>query len=112
NHNEARVAGVVDEASRTAYRVPPTPFLRFLACISPLAFFAAGGGLLLFISRFDNWGFGPGPNWTLTHGSLLLGAYLLVAAGAILHLLVENVKLLQSKQVPILAIGNLLTWLE
>jgi hypothetical protein len=36
----------------------------------------------------------------------LLGAYLLVLAGAVLHLVVENVKQGQSGNVPILAIGD------
>jgi hypothetical protein len=110
--SEQRIEGIIDAKSRLAYRTPPTPALRLLACVSPLLFFTIGGGLLLLVSRFDNWGFGPGAKWPLTHGSQLLGAYLLLAGGAVGHLLVENAKLLQSKQVPILAIGDLLTWLE
>jgi hypothetical protein len=109
---ERNLTGVVDDTSRLAYRTPPTLWLRFLACVSPLVFFAAGGGFLFLISKFDNWGLISAKNWPLSNSGAVVGAYLLVSAGAILHLIVENLKQLQSKQVPILAIGDLLTWLE
>jgi hypothetical protein len=109
---ERHLTGVVDDKSRLAYRTPPTLWLRFLACVSPLVFFAAGGGLLFLISQLDDWGLVSGRHWPLSNGGAVIGGYLLVSAGAILHLIVENVKQLQSKQVPILAIGDLLTWLE
>jgi hypothetical protein len=109
---ERNLTGVVDDTNRLAYRTPPTLWLRFLACVSPLVFFAAGGGFLFLISKFDNWGLILAKNWPLSDSGAVVGAYLLVSAGAILHLIVENLKQLQSKQVPILAIGDLLTWLE
>jgi hypothetical protein len=109
---ERDLNGVVDDKSRLAYRTPPTLWLRFLACMSPLLFFAAGGGFLVLISNFDNWELISAKNWPLSNSGAVVGAYLLVSAGAILHLIVENVKQLQSKQVPILAIGDFLTWLE
>ena len=91
--NESRIDnGVVDVASHLAYRTPKNVFAKISACVAPLLFFAAGAGLLLFVSRFDNWGFGPGPNWPLSHGAPLLGAYLLVTGGVIVHLLVENLQ--------------------
>jgi hypothetical protein len=109
---ERDVTGVVDKKSRLAYRTPPTLLLRFLACVSPVLFFLAGGGLLFLISKFDKWGLISVKNWTLGDSGAVIGAYLLVSAGAIMHLAVENVKQFQSGQVPILAIGDLLTWLE
>jgi hypothetical protein len=109
---ERNLTGVVDDTNRLAYRTPPTLWLRFLACMSPLVFFAAGGGFLFLISKFDNWGLILAKHWPLSNSGAVVGAYLLLSAGAILHLIVENVKQLQSKQVPILAIGDLLTWLE
>jgi hypothetical protein len=109
---ERDITGVIDEKNRLAYRTPPTLLLRFLACLSPLLFFLAGGGLLFLISKFDKWGLISAKNWPLGDSGAVVGAYLLVSAGAIMHLTVENVKQLQSKQVPILAIGDLLTWLE
>jgi hypothetical protein len=109
---ERDVAGVIDVKSRLAYRTPPTVLLRFLACVSPVLFFLAGGGLLFLISKLDKWGLISAKNWPLGDSGAVVGAYLLVSAGAIVHLVVENVKQFQSKQVPILAIGDLLTWLE
>ncbi len=109
---ERHLTGVVDDQSRLAYRTPPTLWLRLLACVSPLLCFIAGGGLLFLISQLDNWGLVSGKNWLLGDSGPVIGGYLLVSAGAILHLIVENVKQLQSKQVQILAIGDLLTWLE
>jgi len=109
---ERDIAGVIDEKSRLAYRTPPTLLLRFLACVSPVLFFLAAGGLLFLISKFDKWDLISAKNWPLSESGAVVGAYLLVSAGAIMHLVVENVKQFQSKQVPILAIGDLLTWLE
>jgi hypothetical protein len=109
---ERNLTGVINVTNRLAYRTPPTLLLRFFACLSPLVFFAAGGGLLFLISKFDSWGLISAKSWPLGSSGAVVGAYLLLSAGAILHLIVENVKQLQSKQTPILAIGDLLTWLE
>ncbi len=104
----SQICGWVDTASGLIYRLPQSGAARLFTCLAPfLVALLAGAGL---------WGFGfidmPSEWEGLENGGQLLGAYGLVLAGAVFHLLVENIKQEQIRSVPIGAISDGIYWLN
>ena len=104
--------GVVDVGRGLVYKVSRSKFWRVMSYLSPLIFALLAGGFLFLVGSLDNLGVGLADDWHLNNRGQLVSAYLLVLAGAILHLVVENIKQKQSEEVPILAIGDALEWLH
>lgn len=101
-----RIGGWVDLASGLIYRLPRTTAGRFFACAAPFAAALAAAAAL--------YGFGSlaPDDWSgLADGWQLVAAYGLVLAGAVIHLLVENVKQDQIGSAPVLAVSDGIYWL-
>ena len=115
-------AGAVAPAQGLIYKLSESKAFRVFTYVAPLLFFVAAGGVLIGISTLHSlfgsgyptqlWGIVSKPNATATFTwHKLLGPYLLVIGGVIAHLAAENLK--QDKAgVPILAINDLLAWLN
>ena len=102
-----RIGGWVDEGAQLIYRLSAGAGARFLTCIAPFALALLGAGLMYLIPTFS-----LPVAWNLGDRWQLAGAFGLVLSGAVIHLLVENIKQLQSRSVPIVAITDGIYWLN
>jgi hypothetical protein len=109
---ESLFHGAIDVENGVVYKMSPSRGWRVASYLSPLIFAALAGGFLALIGTLDQLQIRLDSEWGLDEVPPLLGAYLLVLAGALIHLVVENVKQAQSDKVPILAIGDGLEWLH
>lgn len=103
-----RIGGWVDDGAGLIYKLSRDAPTRVLTCIAPFLLAALAAGFMYLIPTFGlpgDWNLGN-PRWQL------VGAFGLVIAGAVIHLLVENVKQLQSRSVPIVAITDGVYWLN
>lgn len=101
------IGGWVDIAAELIYKLSPTRFGRIATCVAPFLLALVAAGLMYVIPLFD-----LPSSWNLGEDWELVGAFGLVIAGAVIHLLVENVKQLQSRSVPIVAITEGTYWLN
>jgi hypothetical protein len=106
------ISGWVDLKAGLIYKKSPNRAVRICTYFAPLLTAAAAIGLLIGIANLGHLGLSLPQGWHLSDAHQLVGAFLLVLAGAIIHLVIENVKQLQMRSVPILAIGNTLDWLH
>jgi hypothetical protein len=104
--------GIVDTGRGLVYKVSRSRTWRVLSYLSPLICAVLAGAFLVLVGNLDNLGVALSDSWHLNDVGALISAYVLVLAGTVIHLLVENVKQLQSRSVPILAIGDGLDWLH
>ncbi len=110
--SEEEIGGVVDADRGLVYRLSSNAFYRAFTYVSPLLFALGSAALLVGIGNLDNLGVDIGDNLHLNNVGQLIAAYLLVLAGVVLHLLVENVKQDQLGTAPVLAISDGLNWLH
>ncbi len=119
--NDGQFAGAIDVKQGLLYKVSPNPWFRLFTYLSPVLFFFVTAGLLIGISALHGvfgsgfpvqvWGVVRKPGGAAVFSwHKLLGPYLLVMAGVVAHLVVENIKQGQAG-VQILAMNDLLTWL-
>jgi cytochrome c556 len=106
------IGGVVDVKAGLIYKMSTNNVYRFFTYLAPLLALLAGAALLVGIANLKHLGVDFPDSWKLTDAHQLIGVYLLVLGGAVIHLLVENVKQLQMKSVPILVISDGLDWLH
>jgi hypothetical protein len=99
--------GVVDVNRELIWRKSGSAATRALSALSPVLFAALGALVLIAISSLPSLDDSP-----LGNGAEVLEAYVVVTMGVAVHLLVENVKLSQEQNAPILAIGEFVDWLH
>jgi len=99
--------GIVDVAHERIWRKSSNAFARGVSYTAPVVF-ALLGGVIAWIATL----LALPAGLHLDEFREVLTAYVLVLAGVVLHLIVENVKQFQSQAVPIVAIGHLLDWLH
>jgi hypothetical protein len=97
--------GVIDVSRGIIWRRSGSAAIRLLSCLSPIVFAAVAAGLLLLISDVAE-------TPRLDDRSVVFDSYVIVLLGTVAHLLVENVKLSQAADSPILAIGDFVDWLH
>jgi hypothetical protein len=103
-----QIGGWVEPATGFIYRVWRSRAGRIATCVAPFVVALLTGCALYgfaSLSLADNWDY-------LKDGWQLVGAYGLVLAGAAFHLLIENLKQNQTKSAPILAVTDLVYWLN
>ncbi|HEU5063091.1 MAG TPA: hypothetical protein VFT79_08085 [Solirubrobacterales bacterium] len=109
--SQRRIGGWVDLKAGLIYRVSPQRSVRVLTYLAPLLAVAAAVLLLIGIANLKHLGIDL-PGTHLDDAKALVGAFLLVLGGAVIHLVVENVKQFQMDAAPIVAISNLLDWMH
>jgi hypothetical protein len=96
--------GVVDVESGLIYVTSPSRWRRTLSYFAPLLTAVALGGILYGLSVLD-------VEWALDEWTPLFEGYVLVLAGMVVHLLVENVKQFEMGT-PVIAVSDKLQWLH
>ncbi len=99
--------GVVDVNRQIIWRKSGNATIRTLSALSPLLFAGLSILLLLGIGSLGLLDDSP-----LDDGRNLAEAFVVVLLGVVAHLFVENVKLSQAQDAPILAIGDFIDWLH
>ncbi len=107
-----RQGGMVDTANAVVYKISRSLWWRLASYLSPLFFAGLSIGALVFVANLDNMGLVDDLDSRISDSSALIGAFFLVLAGSIIHLIAENIKQLQAGQVRVLAIGDTLEWLH
>lgn len=102
-----RIGGWVDVGAGLIYRLSRSRVSRALTCIAPFLLALLAAGLMYGIPTLS-----LPEDWNLDDHWKLVGAFGLVLLGAVIHLLVENVKQLQTRSVPIVAISDGVYWLN
>lgn len=114
NLKHKRIGGWVDVREGLIYRLPRSSTARVLTCIAPFVLALLAATLMYGLPTLDlpgAWHLG-GENDEATTRWQLVGAFGLVLLGVVLHLLVENIKQLQTRSVPIVAISDGVYWLN
>lgn len=106
------IGGVVDVKAGLIYKMSTNKAYRVFTYFAPLLALLAGAALLVGIANLRHLGVNFPDAWKLTDAHQLIGVYLLVLGGAVIHLLIENVKQMQMRSVPILVISDGLDWLH
>jgi hypothetical protein len=102
---------VIDVKARLIYKLSTNRRWRIISYFSPVIWGLLGAALLAGIGNLHRLDVVPPDKWNLSDASQLLGAYVLVLIGAIIHLVVENLKQAQAGT-PVLAIDDFLAWLN
>lgn len=106
------IGGAVDVKAGLIYKMSTKRAYRLFTYLAPLLALLIGGALLVGIANLGHLGVKLPDDWELSDAHQLIGAYLLVLAGAVIHLLVENIKQMQMSSVSILVISDGLDWLH
>lgn len=109
NLKHQQIDGWVDVGKGLIYRLPRSSTAQVATCIAPVAVALLAAGLMYAIPSFglpSDWHLNNGDEWAL------VAVYLLVALGVALHLIVENLKQMQTNSVPIAAFSDGLNWVS
>jgi hypothetical protein len=106
------IGGAIDVKAGLIYKMSTSRTYRIFTYFAPLLALLAGAALLVGIANLDHVGVDFPDGWELSDALTLIGVYLLVLSGAVIHLLVENVKQMQMRSIPILVISEGLDWLH
>lgn len=106
------IGGAVDVKAGLIYKMSTSRNYRIFTYFAPLLALLAGAALLVGIANLDHLGVDFPTDWKLSDALELIGVYLLVTLGALVHLGIENVKQLQTRSIPILVISEGLDWLH
>jgi hypothetical protein len=102
-----RIGGWVDVGAGLIYRLPRSTVARVLTCIAPFLLALLAAALMYGVPTLS-----LPSDWNLNKRWELVGAFGLVLLGAVIHLLVENVKQMQTRSLPIVAISDGIYWLN
>jgi hypothetical protein len=108
---QRRIWGWVDLKAESIYRISPSFWVRLLTYLAPVFSVLLAVTILIGIANLKHLDVDLSVQH-LTDAEELVSAFLLVLAGALIHLVVENVKQLQIRTAPIVAIGNTLNWMH
>ncbi|HEV2789867.1 MAG TPA: hypothetical protein VGV69_01035, partial [Solirubrobacterales bacterium] len=109
---QREVWGWVDLKEGLIYKISPERRIRILTYLAPLfSVLAAVLALVLVPAGLERLGVDLS-GLHLDDTEATVAAFLLVLSGAVIHLVVENVKQFQMDSAPIVAIGNLLDWMH
>lgn len=107
---QQKIGGWVDLGNGLIYRLSPDRRVRVLTYLSPLLSVLVAIGILILIGNLDELCLNSPAN--LDDAKEMVAAFIAVLGGALVHLVVENIKQMQMRSAPIVAIGNLLDWMH
>src|SRR5581483_9840372 len=106
-----RIDGILDPDTRLIYKRSPNGIVRGLTYVAPVLL-AVGGGAIMWLLSVVAPKIGLPDGWHLERSGELIGAYVLVLSGAVLHLLVASAKQAQIGAIRVTPIANTLDWLH
>lgn len=107
NLKHQQIDGWVDVGKGLIYRLPRSSTAQVVTCIAPFVVALLAAGLMYAVPSF-----GLPSDWHLEDKWGLVAIYLLVLLGVVLHLIVENLKQMQTQSVPIVAFSDGVYWLN
>lgn len=102
--------GIADPSNGVFYRRSSNALSRGFAYAAPGIAFILGGLALLLVAQFSDW-FEFDSGWHLSNAQGMIGSYVVMVAGAIVHMLVESTKQSQSDNTKVTPITDGLDWL-